>query len=474
MKRFYTLLLLSVLWAGAATAQKATTVAQAIHYIKLANTLREVDKSEESINLLKRALPTVKGKHAYWEAVTNELLGLSYNDLDNHVDALRYLQIARGQYAKLKYVASGWAVNEVIRDISGKNVYAGIQIGTSDIKLAIFKTKYESEFYEKDIKTVISVPDVALVADASKTFRAGQDALRTCIDSIRRYDIPSERIFVVLSREASEGLARSPESKKKLYNELMSALPGGNIRIDTTLTANREAELFTVGSIPRKVWPTTSALEIGTNSTIGGYFDDKKVFHAINVPVGINTLVNRIDTKRNVGMDAYRRDAQRVIKAVADSALTTRFTNDNRGLQQRRTVGVGGDIALALVTYLHPEKAELAAVAITPDDVERFRKLALNDYKTLTQPELGGITDPAVRSRVEKDLGALQDRVNEKQLIAGALWLESVMKVYANSALPKRFVFIRDAEIGWVTGKFLETINFEYESTIAKGALYTR
>ncbi len=474
MKRFFTLLLLPVLWAGTATAQQATTVAQAIHYIKLANTLREVDKSEESINLLKRALPTVKGKHAYWEAVTNELLGLSYNDLDNSTEALRYLQIARGQYAKLKYVASGWAVNEVIRDISGKNVYAGIQIGTSDVKLAIFKTKYESDFYEKDIKTIISVPDVALVADASKTFRAGQDALRTCIDSIRRYDIPSERIFVVLSREASEGLARSPESKKKLYDELMSALPGGNIRIDTTLTPNREAELFTVGSIPRKVWPTTSALEIGGSNTIGGYFDDKKVFHAINVPVGINTLVSRIDTKRNMGMADYRRDAQRVIKAIADSALTTRFTNDNRGLQQRRTVGLGGDIALALVTYLHPEKAETAAVAITADDVERFRKLVLSDYKTLTQPDLGGITDPAVRGKVEKDLGMLQDRVSEKQLIAGALWLESLMKVYANSVLPKRFVFIRDAEIGWVTGKFLETINYEYESTIAKGALYTR
>ncbi len=474
MKRFFTLLLLLGFWHHSGMAQKATSIVQAIHYIKLANTLREVDKSEESISLLQRALPTVQGKHAYWEAVANELMGLSYNDLNDHVNALRYLQVARSQYAKLKYVASGWAVNEVIRDISGKNVYAGIQIGATDIKLAIFKTKYESEFYEKDIKSVIDIPGAPLVADASKTFRVGQDALKTCLDSIRRYDIPGERIFVVLSQEANEGLARSPENKKRLYDQLSSALPGGNIRIDTTLTPNREAELFTVGSIPRKVWPTTSALEVGTASTIGGYFDDKKAFHAINVPVGINTLVSRIDGKRSSGMDAYRRDAQRIIKAVADSALAPKFSTGNRGIQQRRTVGLGGDIALALVTYLHPDKAETAAVAITADDVDQFKRLALNDYKALTQPDLKSIADPAVRSKVDKDITALQNKFNEKQLIAGALWLESIMKTYASSGTPKRFVFIRDADIGWVTGKFLETINYEYESTIAKGALYTR
>ncbi len=48
------------------------------------------------------------------------------------------------------------------------------------------------------------------------------------------------------------------------------------------------------------------------------------------------------------------------------------------------------------------------------------------------------------------------------------------MKTYSTPSAPKRFVFIRNSDIGWVTGKFLETISGEYESTIAKGALYTR
>ena len=48
-------------------------------------------------------------------------------------------------------MASAWGVNELARGISGKNVYAGVQIGASAIKVAIFKTDYESDFYEKDI-----------------------------------------------------------------------------------------------------------------------------------------------------------------------------------------------------------------------------------------------------------------------------------------------------------------------------------
>jgi hypothetical protein len=71
-------------------------------------------------------------------------------------------------------------------------------------------------------------------------------------------------------------------------------------------------------------------------------------------------------------------------------------------------------------------------------------------------------------------LQAISKRFTEKQLIVGALWLEAIMKRYNAGTTPKRFVFIRNADISWVTGKFLETINNEYESTIAKGALYTR
>ena len=173
-------------------------------------------------------------------------------------------------------------------------------------------------------------------------------------------------------------------------------------------------------------------------------------------------------------MDAYRREAQRVVQAVADSALTAQLGAINAGLQERRTIGIGGEIALALVSYLHPERANVTAVPISAADVDQFKRLALTDYKALIRPDLSSIADPSVRANAEKDIVAIQAQLNEKQLIAGALWLDAVMKQYSTASSPKRFVFVRNAGIGWVTGKFLETINYEYESTIAKGGMYIR
>ncbi|GAB4016789.1 tetratricopeptide repeat protein [Spirosoma koreense] len=484
MKRFCFLSACLYIGLSSAIAQTATSLSQAIRYIKLANTLREVDKSQESISLLQRAMPAVRTKHAYWEAVTNELLGLSYKDLKDTTTALQYLDRARTQYTNLKYVASGWGVNEIIRDLSSKNVYAGIQIGRSGVKVAIFKTQYETDFYEKDIKTTFEIPSSGLLADASKSVSGGQDALRVGLDSVRRYNVPAERTFIIFNSDLEQSVGRTPESRQALFHQLSRVLPNPNIRIDTTLTPMREAELFTIGAIPRKVWPTTSALNLGSVSTMGGYFDQDasrrnfthadKDFHEISLPVGTTTLVERIEGNRSLSMDAFKREAQRVVKAIADSALASRLGSRESGFKQRRTVGVGGDIALALVTYLHPEKADVTAVPILAADVEQFKRLALEDTKALFQPNLQAIPSSGVRNLAARDINTVQSRLNEKQLIAGVLWLDALMKAYNANSTPRRFVFIRNADIGWVTGKFLETINFEYESTIAKGAMYTR
>ncbi|WP_461132024.1 tetratricopeptide repeat protein [Spirosoma lituiforme] len=482
MKRASTLLFLICFWCSDGMAQPAQNTTQAIRYIKLANTLRAVEKSDEAISLIKRALPAVQKNNFYWEAVANELLGLSYMDLRDSTTAISYLEKARAQYLKLKYVASAWGVNEIVRNLTNKNLYAGIQIGTSTIKLAILKTKYETDFYEKEIKSTVDIanPSATFFADASGSYRPTQDALKVCLDSIQRYNIPNERVFIVLSNDVREELARNPQNRKKIYDQLARVLPNSNLKIDTSLTADREAELFTTGAIPRKVWPTTSALDIGSNSTLGGYFDQaagpaNKTFHGIHVPIGINSLVGQIDSKRSMNLDAYKKEAQRVVKTIMDRELTPRLNASNRGLQNRKTVGVGGDIVWALITYLHPEKAGVTAVAITMDDVDRFKRLALNDYRELTKPNLSEIANPEIKAQAESDIATIQNELNEKQIIAGALWLDAIMKTYsAMTGEPKRFVFVRNADVGWVTGKFLETINFEYESTIAKGALYTR
>ncbi|WP_266365965.1 tetratricopeptide repeat protein [Tellurirhabdus rosea] len=474
MNRFLPLWMLLLCGSILAEAQPARNTRQAIQFIKLANTLRELDKTPEAIDLLVRALPTVRSSDLYWSAVGYELLGLAYKDQADSARSVYYLTIARSRYEKLRFVASAWAVNELVRDISGKNYYAGIQIGSSQVKLVIAKTRYETDFYDKDIKLQAEFPNSYFLASANPSAGAVPDPIRICLDSIQRYQIPPERVFIALSSDVRNSLAASPARRKQLHSQLTKLLPAGNFRLDTTLSPVREAELFTFGAVPRKVWSSTSALHLGNEVTSGGYFADRRKFQPVNVPFGIQSLVTAIDPRKSMNRDEFRREAQRIVQAVADTALVRRLGGADAGLRQRRTVGLGGDIPRAVVTCLHPERAGTTAVVITPEEVERFKKLALTDYQALLKPDLKGVRDASVRARAERDLAALRDQLGEKQLIAGALWLEAVMKSYAGGPAAKRFVFIRNSDVGWVTGKFLETISGEYEAAIAQGDLYTR
>ncbi|MEZ0540481.1 tetratricopeptide repeat protein [Fibrella arboris] len=469
MKKQFCLLLLGVTVWATAWAQPAPNAASAIQFIKLGNTLREVDKPQQSIDLLLRALPAIKGKDLYWEAVAYENLGLAYADQERSMEAIQYFQKAQLIYKALKYTASETAMNELIDGVTGRKEYAGIDIGSSGIKLAIFSTKLEDGFYTKSIRSKPDSPSVTLISGTPQSFEAGQAVLRAYVDSIRRHNIPGERIYVAFSSGINDGLGKQPGLRRKLYELLAAELPKG-VSCDTTLTASREAELYTIGAIPRKMWPSTSCMDIGSGNTKGGYYDDNRVFHAVSFPFGTKSLPTLIDKDRSMPIEQYRQEAQRVIKAIADTALAVSNKPGLASLQQRRTVGFGGGIAWALVTYLHPEKAGLTAIPLTASDVEKFKRLALTNYQALLHPDMTDITDAATRRKAEKDIANAQSQFNEKQIIAGALWLETVMRAYDHTDTPKRLVFIRDSDIGWVTGKFLEDINRNYERPLASEA----
>lgn len=470
MIRTLTRLWLLLLAAGTGYAQNPQTSADAIHYIKLGNTLRAVDKPQDAINLLLRAVPLVQNKDPYWEAVAYEHLGMAYSDQENSLNAVRYYQKALDLYRKLNYSASEAAMRQLIDESTGKDYYAGIDIGSSGVKLAIFRTRFENGFFAKDIKAKPLAPNVTLVSGTTQSFEAARKVLQTYMDSVRRYRIPNKRIYVAFSSGINIALGKTPDKKQKLYALLSAILPNDSLRIDTTLTAAREAELFAIGALPRRVWSTTSCIDIGSGNTKGGYFEADRTFHPISFPFGTKTLAALIDGKQSPDMDTYRQRAQEVAQAIADTMIDPELRNGHPGLQQRRTVGLGGGISWAMVACLHPEKAGVTAVPITAGDVAQFKRLCLLDFQALINPDLSDITDPAVRAQAEKDILNVRSQFNEKQFIAGALMLEAVYKAYTSGPTPKRFVFIRDSDIGWVTGKFLEDLNHEYERRLAGSA----
>lgn len=476
----YALILILLLNGQAASAQEAKNAVEAARFIKLGNTLRMVDRSQQAIDLLLRALPAVQLKDFYLTAVAYENLGFAYNEQENTEEAVRYFQKALYLYQKLGFAASEAAMRQLIAETSGKSIYAGIDIGSSGVKLAIFRTTYENGFYAKDIRSKPQAPNVTLIAGTAQSFQAGEAIMSAYLDSINYYKIPADRVYIAFSSGINETMGKMPDRKKELYERfsalIASRIPQGQtLTIDTTLTAAREAELFMVGAMPRKFWTTTACIDIGSGNTKGGYYEPNPgradyTFHPVSFPYGTKTLANLIDNKRSLTMDAYREEALRIVKTIVDTVVNVEFDVTSPGWYQRKTVGFGGGIAWAMASYLHPERAANAAVPLTMGDVERFKQLALTDYQALTHPNLTNLTDPVVRRKAEADISNVQTQFNEKQIIAGALLIETIFRANANVSLPKRFVFIRDSDIGWVTGKFLENLNRNYEQAVADGA----
>ena len=478
MKYVFILLTLFCL-VHSSRAQNAKDAAEAARFIKLGNTLRMVDRPQQAIDLLLRALPAVQLKDFYLEAMAYENLGYAYNEQENSQDAVRYFQKALYLYQKLNYAASAAAMKQLIGEAAGKELYAGIDIGSSGVKLAIFRTSYENGFFAKDIRSKPQAPNVTLVSGTPQSFQAGQDILKAYMDTIQRYNIPADRVYVAFSSGINETLGKSPEKYRKLYEQFSELINSRftnsqPVFIDTTMTAARESELFMVGEIPRKFWLSTSCIDIGSGNTKGGYYDRKSgndyTFHSISFPYGTKTLANLIDNKRSLPIETYREEALRAIKALADTTINVEFNMASPGLQQRKTVGLSGGITWAVASYLHPERAGTTALPLTMGDIERFKQLALTDYQTLIHPDLTNITDPVIRQKAEADVNNVQAQFNEKQIIAGALLLDAIFHAYANTSVAKRFVFIRDSDIGWITGRFLENINRNYEQAIASGA----
>lgn len=468
------LFLAVILSSFSVQAQTARNAEEALHFIKLGNTLRMIDRPQQAIDLLLRAIPAVQAKDFYLEAMACENLGYAYSDQENRQQALRYYQKARSLYKTLKYGASETAMLQLIRDLSGKELYAGIDIGASGVKLAIFSTSNEDGFYNKVIKTKPLPLNITLVSGTEQAFQMTQEVMKTYADSIEKYKIPADHVYIAFSSGINETFSKTPGRKKKLYELVKSVTSkqpnGDSLRIDSTLTAAREAELFMVGSIPRRLWATTSCIDIGSGNTKGGYYDENRRFHSVSWALGTKTLTNLIDKNGSLNIDAYKSEAQRIVRNLADSAMTDLFTADNTVLHQRRTVALGGGITWAMAVFLHPEKAAVTAVSLTMDDVRRFVRLALTDYHALTHPNLTDLSGTALRKKAEADIVNVQSQFNEKQIIAGALLLEAAFRGYNGANLPKRFVFIRDSDISWVTGKFLEKLNQDYERAVAKEA----
>jgi Tetratricopeptide repeat len=439
-------------------------VNNALRYIKLGNTLREAQQYDLSERYLRQGLQiiTVQGDK-YWEAAAYENLGLLFKDQDKAEDATRYFNKALAIYRQLKMSLSEKAVEQLLTGAQGKEEsYAGIEIGSKGVKLSILSIQLNSSGeVEYILKSDTSVnPEPAAMTPQSQLETA--DAVKKFMEIAKsRYGVGSEKIYAVIS----SGLKAELDKKEKATEFIKAITPPGaaaGFSIKSVSSAE-EAELAVLGTVPPKRRYSTSLIDVGSNKTNGGYFmDASQSFDAVYFPVGTRSFVSIIKSRNPAGILDFARLADNIFK---DSlALIVRDELGRRaGLRNRSATYLGGGIVWCIATYLHPEKVDDNYVELTPEDIRRFRYMLVSNYTKAIQPDISNITNETLLLDAKKTISRAQNTYDQESLLAGAIWIDGLMKELNITQPAKRFYFSKYAYVGWISGYISRAVAEEYK-----------
>jgi hypothetical protein len=436
----------------------------ALRYMKLGNTLREAQQYDLSEKYLRQGLEIITQQgDKYWEAATYENMGLLYKDQDKPEDAARYFNKALAIYRQLKMSLSEKALEQLLTGAEGKEQsYAGIEIGAKGVKLSILSIQLNSSGeVEYILKSDSSVnPEPAAMTPQSQQETA--DALRKFIDIAKaRYNIPDEKLYVVIS----SGLKAELDKKNKVADFIKAVTPASappTFSIQT-VTSAEEAELAVLGTVPPKRRYSTSLIDVGSNKTNGGYFmDASQSFDAIYLPVGTKSFVSMIKKKSPSNMTEFASAAEALWKDSLSQIVRDELGR-RAGLKNRSSTYLGGGIVWCIATYLYPEKSDDNYVELTPEDIRRFRSVVVTNYTKTIQPDISNISKETLMMDARKTISRAQNTYDQESLIAGAVWIDGLMKELNTTQPVKRFFFSKYAYVGWISGYISRAVAEDYK-----------
>ncbi len=429
----------------------------AVRRIKIGNTYRETNQfSESERNLISGLSLVQQQKDKYWEAVACENLGLLYRDLDDSIKAYRYFDTASRIYQQLNLDGSRLAMVQLGESMRVKRTeaYAGIDIGSTGVKLSIIQVTLGSEgryVYNtiRDSAINANFADLNTVA-----FEATKNAIRQLFGIIQKYDIEQDRIFVafssgVLQEVLSKRINR--DSVSEVFERVaQGAMPDFKSQIGF-LTPNLEARYTNMGIVLPKSKDKSVSIDIGGGNTKGGYYSFGK-FESFSLPFGSRTMP----------------------LAATDTALTDkikvelRMFNQTPGIQNMREVFFLGGIVWAMVNIMYPERANLDYVNFTYNDVINFQRLTSGDFNNLinyTNEKIDKIADIELSNKAKKNLEETQKTFTAENLRKGSFLLAGIMNEVNIPTIKKRYYFLsKGSHIAWITGFIVFNISEKYRT----------
>lgn len=447
---------------------------EALRYIKVGNTYREVDEYNlaesyllKAVNIITTKFPTQK----YWEAAAYENLGLLYRDHDDDANAQKYFLRAMDIYQKANYVASVKAVQKLLTSVgvdSKEEYYAGIDVGATGIKLSVLGAKLNPKTKKLDFKVAKKFrnANVNMGVRTLNAYKEGAQAIKSfVVDSLVSFGIPSDRVIIAIS---SGLVGRIQQDTATLKTEIQLALGNPNQKIDI-IDYIKEAEYTIRGAIPQSRWYETAVIDIGSGNTKGGYFvrptkaGEAPKMLGIEFP-GTKSYATGIEKKYNtqnlqeyvIAMDAETRDL----------ALQVRREFDERRpeMKRRKRVYLLGGASYVANMLMSPDSAKEAAITMNRFVIDAMKKKATTDISSLRNPDLTRIKDEALRTFADGKIQEINNNIfpRDEDLISAAHLVYTFASESTRSGGVKEIVFLNGTDTAWITGLIRASIINSY------------
>lgn len=439
----------------------------AFRLLQTAQSLLETRQWDAAEELFKQGLAKASSFNDYYcMAYGNQGLGTLYTQLEQKEKAIACYQKSVQLYKAQKLPILANAAESLLKSVQGiGDLYAGIEIGAKGIKLSVVEVKLskDKEFdYTLKVDTAINTDAASLSYQSEKET---QDAIQVLLDLVKaRFNIPGKRIFVVIS----SGLKQELDKYNKTDYFASIIRPD---RIDpairiTSVSAIEEAELSLLGIVPQRNRFTASQLDVGSGNTKGGFFNGDRKFVPVTLSVGTKSFQRLLEGKSTGDIQQFAEMAMRMWTDSLSFVVNRELFNKPE-FKSREVLYLSGGIVWAITAFLHPAEWNKNEVEMTTTDIKDFRNRLLVQYDELTQPAALRTIPNAEEALAARNLiSRAMKTYDRRAMLAGAIWLDELMKKINDLNPGKKIIFPRYGYVGWISGYIIRKATQQYNGLI--------
>jgi len=329
-----------------------------------------------------------------------------------------------------------------INSFSQKNLYAGIEIGRRAIKTSILDV---NNIKKADYKILYFSNERISLADhiASYGELPQEDITKTTaivVEQLKKireeFKIPEANIFIVAAPVFS-----SARNIDVLKNKITTQT---NKSFDV-INVDEEAKILVKGAIPPVDYANALLLDIGAQTTKGGYIDEiednKLEFIPLELDFGTMTLTDAV--KKTVANPNQANDMSTFQEKAFDFNPVLRkkikeMLDANPLLLKKDKIYLSGGAVWAFSTLYYDENVKNHYIPLTLEDVINYDAILKNNFNKFV-----------TLSKTNKEVARVLSTYDQKYLISANNILLTCLESIPNLDT-KKIYFVKDGQVTWL------------------------